>query len=1226
MFSKKFIKGFAILASSAVFSMSTMQSAYAAPGALAKAPLFLSSIVEPNVYFTLDDSGSMDWNTMVKDGTAGIAAFGGLPFIDSDDRAYYAPNFSRLYTSRGFLPPSGNDRTKLVFTGSPDFGTDFNAIVADEIAEWDRSWVARNHIGNTTYYDPSVKYVPWPGSKADGTPMYTNADPTKALKDPNQPLGESVDLTARYSYTSQSFNPPGPNNTFSIVNDNYYIPTYVIWDDDIKIPVDPGGEDPFDLVDTNLDGIIDSKDGMPAVPNGIMEIDDGRRFVEIAAGTPEMQNFANWFQYYRSRINATKLIVGTTINNTDASRMGMRWYNGTIAPVDVDTMSDDANKRNMLTRLYNLVIPARGTPARNALHASGNYFRTTGGGAPILPASQGGECQQNFNIIMSDGFWNGANPGVGNTDLDTSGVTDNGFDGDINESVDDGNYEDNFSDTLADVAMDNYESDLRTDLANRVPTQQDVDEANHQHLVTYTIAFGLSGTLDLSLNPEDLDTFPGWPEPQADQETTVDDMWHAAYNGRGEFLSAASTTELEASLGAAIADIAERTATAAAVSINSAKLTTQSVVYLAQFNTNRWQGDIQAFKIADLNTGVLNTTPEWQAQVQLNNRLSGGYPGANPRVILTHNGIDGVPFAWDSLSVAQQDDLKTDIIPPAGFTTEQVARARLDYLRGDRSNEGGVGFGFRERLSLLGDIVHAGPVFVGAPDLNWPDKAPFPTTAGSRYSDFKNGPAASRPGVVYTGSNDGKLHGFAEADGEEVIAYIANNLFSTNSSEGLHYLTEPNYKHRYYNDLTPTLSDVYADLNNGQGTAWQTILISGQRGGGRGIYALDVNDPATFKESNASKLVLWEFSNADDPDLGYTYSRPVIGMANNGRWVAIFGNGYNDTGDGKAKLFIVDIAGGTDGSWDSSDVIEIDTNSGDTTNRNGLSSPALADTDGDGDIDRVYAGDLRGQMWAFDLSGAITSSWGIPGNEPLFTTIGNQPITAKPTLAKHPTISDDGSNSPNLMVFFGSGQYLVDADKTSTDVNYFYGVWDRGIGDRNDSHLERQYFENGFTTWIDSNGDGLVQAGEQVPQRVLTRNVIDYAGGDFGWYFELPDSGERLVETPVVRGGVVFFNTFAPNTDACSVGGYGFRMAVDVVNGGSPLDPTVDVNGDGVIDDKDNASNGITTATVAGIRQEGYLPEPVFIEDIAYTAETPTKVIKLRKIPTGRFSWQELIQ
>jgi type IV pilus assembly protein PilY1 len=451
------------------------------------------------------------------------------------------------------------------------------------------------------------------------------------------------------------------------------------------------------------------------------------------------------------------------------------------------------------------------------------------------------------------------------------------------------------------------------------------------------------------------------------------------------------------------------------------------------------------------------------------------------------------------------------------------------------------------------------------------------------------------------------LHGFRETDGEEVMAYIPGNLFSTAAGEGMHYLTDQNYGHRYYNDLTPTLSDIFGDIR-GSGNQWNTILINGQRGGGRGIYALNVNDPLSMDQDNADKIVLWEFDSTDDPDLGYTFSQPQIAFTGT-KWVAIFGNGYNDTGDGNAKLFIVDIIGGTDGSWDTGDVVKIDTGVGSSGDPNGLSTPRLADLDGDGTVDRAWAGDMYGNMWAFDISSET-----VAGGAPLFTTIGgiDEPITAPPALAKHPTISDDGSNAPNVMVYFGTGQYLVNGDKTSTDLNHFYGVWDRGVTSLTFGNLEKQTYQSGF---VDANGD---------PVRVLSNNVVNYAGGEYGWHFELDETGEKAFFVPVVRGGIVFFTTFIPNPDPCSAGGDNYFFSVDMINGGSPDDPQVDTDGNGIVDDNDRVKNGGTTGVMVARKSEGLAPNPVFVDDIAYTGANPTKVKKLRKIPTGRFSWQEI--
>ena len=1010
--------------------------------------------------------------------------------------------------------------------------------------------------------------------------MYEDADPTEALEHPDIPRsagGEWVNLLLDHTYTEPTAG-SGGTATAGTTSTTYYIPTYYRWS-----PADGDG-----------DGVIEESDLVGAA------VLAARVEIPRDATDPEMINFANWFQYYRSRMNATKSVVGGTINNTDASRMGIRMYN-TGQMEDLATMSDTALKRTLLRDLYSFVTPARGTPARTALEATGDYFADNTSGA-ILSAAEGGECQQNFNLLMSDGFWNGGTvPSVGNTDTDGAGP----YDGNAAQSNDGGNYADAYSNTLADVAMDNYENDLRTDLADLVPTQTGIDEADHQHLVTFTIGFGLNGTLDPSVD-DPLAVGFTWPEPISNSITTVDDMWHAAYNGRGRYLSAQNPEELQRSMSAAINDIAQRTGTAAAVAINSAQLSTESVVYLAQFNSNRWQGDILAFPIVDTDTGELSAAPKWSAASDLNARDI----ATKPRIMMTLNDAllepDGVAFTWSDISPSMMNDLLTN--PTGGTDPAAVGQARLDFIRGDRSNEGTL---FRSRASMLADIVNSGPVFVGPPGLSWPDVAPFPED-GAAYSEFKNGPAANRKKVVYAGSNDGLMHAFDDDTGEELFAYVPNLLSSSGIGEGLHYLTDPNYGHRFYVDQTPTLSDVY--ISSGSSTEWHTVLVGALRGGGRGLFALNVTDPSLFQEASADNVVLWEFSNADDPDLGYTYSRPFIALTNAGTWVAIFGNGYNDLGSGEASLFIVDIEAGADGEWQAGDYVKISTGIGTPADRNGMATPALADVDGNGTVDLVYAGDLRGNMWVFDLSDTNSNFWDVAyqnaGNpEPLFTTPANQPITAKPVLAKHPTQPDSvsPSNQPNIMVFFGTGQYLVDADKSSTDIQSFYGVWDKGDAGLDRTDLIEQSFDTSFTV------------------KVLTRNPVDYSI-DHGWYLDLPETGERAVTSPIARGDAVFFNSFVPVDDPCSVGGFGFKFAVDMATGGSPLDPVFDSNNDGVIDEYDTVSNGNDTSTMVAVRQEGFLPEPVFIEDLAFTAEEATKVKPLKKVPEGRFSWQELIQ
>lgn len=1143
-------------------------NSFGAPLILPSAPLLLSDAVDPNVFFTLDDSGSMDSEAMVPDS----------PHFTTDNGVVIEGGYYKDY-----LHPGWND---YLFSGN-NFNSRDRNIMPPAAYSNDPSkpfvirkfWVMQNHEFNELYFNPATRYDPWPGVDSSGN-AYPEADRTAIPRDPNIPGGDPVNLTQYHDFFDDI-------TGAGLISGITWLPSY------------------FTATDSNNNGRIDVDDD-----HTLVEIQVGDTVVIAGETIDGMQNFANWFQYYRKREFSAKAAVGGVINNAQATRMGLDLFNAGTQHAP-KSMTSSTDKQTLLNTFYNF-SSGGSTPARSAMKRVGMNFADSTS-SYIVPQVDGGECQQNFNIVMTDGFWNGSSPSIGNNDisssggeLDTSIDPPRGFDGNASESNDEGNYEDSYSNTLADVAMYYYETDLSA-LPDKVPTSS-FDSAKHQHLVTYTVSFGVEGTLDPARLPTD-PLFTGWPDPTLGNAETIDDLRHAAYNGRGKYLNASNPAELKTALEAAIQNISDRTATAAAVAVNSSQLTENSVIYLAQFNSDGWQGDLLALRISDPDQGpvTVSETSKWGADTGgengkganeiLTNRDISDTADGNPREIITFNGSAGVPFQWTAgLSTDMLNDLNTS---PSG-ATDANGELRLNYLRGDRSNEGSQ---FRPRASLLGDIVNSGPVFVGQASLAWPDVEPFPES--SKYSDFKNGSSLTRDKVVYVGSNDGMLHAIDDITGNELFAYVPNLLASAGTASGYHYLTDPGYLHNWYVDLTPTVSDVFLPTGGG----WQTILIGGLRGGGRGLYALDVTNPDNFKETNAADMVMWEFSSADDNDLGFTYSRPTVALANNGRWVAIFGNGYNDTGDGKAKLFILDIEAGK-GGWEAADYKKITTEIGSTTDRNGLANPALVDLDGNGTVDRVYAGDLEGNMWAFDLSDSNPAQWGVAyesGNtpKPLITTPG-QPITAKPVLAKHPTIpfSNSPGNAPNLMVYFGTGQYLVDTDKIDTSAQSFYGVWDKG------------------TDSIDWATDLIQQTVTTVAKgRVISRNFVDYST-DFGWWFNLPALGERSVTNSVARTDTVFFNSFVPEEDPCTVGGFGFKFAIDMVTGGSPKEPVVDSDNDGDVDADDVIDGNVIAAT----EQQGFLPEPVFIEDLVFTGPVPTAVKPLPNIPTGHFSWQELIK
>ena len=285
--------------------------------------------------------------------------------------------------------------------------------------------------------------------------------------------------------------------------------------------------------------------------------------------------------------------------------------------------------------------------------------------------------------------------------------------------------------------------------------------------------------------------------------------------------------------------------------------------------------------------------------------------------------------------------------------------SRLQYVRGNPANEGNGATNYRRRnVSRMGDIVNSSPVFVSHPGLNISDPS---------YATFK-ATYAGRADMIYVGANDGMLHGFLASTGAEKIGFVPSPVYNRLSG-----LTAQGFSHKYLVDGSPVVGDIKLS------TGWKTLLVGGLNGGGRGLFALDVTDPANFTEANANNVAMWEFTSSDDNDLGLTYAQASIIRLNNGQPGVVVGNGYNNTGSGRAKLFVLNAETGAL-------LAKIDTGVGSVANPNGLSTPAVVDLDGNGTADYAYAGDLRGNIWKFDLTAGSAGSWNVAfGGTPLYT-------------------------------------------------------------------------------------------------------------------------------------------------------------------------------------------------------------------------------------------------
>ena len=1260
----------------------------AAPGTLATQPLFTQNAVDPNIMISVDDSGSMDFEVL----------------FTTNDGALWWENDDETFLPLTDGASQGDRKYVYLFPNGAGFanGRRSNSITNHfAIPPFVQYAYTRSPDYNTAYFNNDTKYTPWT-SYVDQTfidIVETNA-PADPFHDRDNDFFDLTDTTLRMNSSGEHFR----------VQDKMIVPKDTVYFDgtwktagsdfdagsnkDMAIEYNPATY--YRVVKTgtytvkNLSNVttpgdcstpnaahypfIEANPGSFTGTTGVDSIaPDGNclKKYTIAAGTTGtdgMQNFANWFSYYRKRHLALRGGLTESFDDVTGVRVGIFTINdrGTVTMRDFDTEKD-----TIYERIYAEAVGG-GTPNRTAMGHAGEQYKTN---TNIITA----ECQKNFTIFFTDGFSTLGGPNVGNED-GTSGEP----------------YADGYSSTLADIAMKYYTENLRTDLlptgqvpvssqCDVTPLDESLDCNKNLHMVTYTVGLGALGTIFNNTHFDVADAYnnkPAWPDVNnARDPRQIDDLYHAAVNGRGEMFSADTPADLATELKAVLNSITEQTGSAASVAFNTSVLSTGSVVYQARFNTDKWKGELLSYDL-DPTSGDVAITASWDAAEQL--------PVASDRVIFTYNPDSGqnkgVQFKAgtsdiltdSTISTAAKADLNVDLPTTSGITpAELTAKDRLNYLRGDRTYEGvddngKARFRVRHADSVLGDIVHSAPLFVGEAVLGWPTgdgvtagEFPGGTNSYETWSD-----SLSRAAMVYVGSNDGMMHGFNAETGVEKMAYIPSILYSSAANDGLHHLSEPGYTHQYYVDNTASRSDSYIKGRSSSGgvtaRAWRSVLVGTLRGGGAGVFALDVTNPANFSDSatSAASTALWEFDSTDDADLGLTFSRPTIvptnatDAAGNIRWAAIVGNGYNNGGDCHSKLFILFLDGGLDGSWTTTnsyattDYIEIDTGVGAAGDCNGLSTPGVVDFNGDGKADAVYAGDLYGNMWNFDLcnknnSGICQSSgWDIAyssGNgagatvAPLFTAKDadgtRQPITAPPIVISHPTVLST-SIEPNTLVLFGTGQYLVNGDKSdSADAtatppspsHTYYGVWDNGEGGKLRTDLMGQVFEAGF--------------GQNAAYRVTGLEVPKYedpSSPEYGWYLDLPDTSdntaagapERVVTRSVVLGDIVFFNTLVPTTDGCDIGGYGYLMSVETKNGGRPATSIIDRNGDGNINDSDFIDGD---AVVGKQSNEGILSEPAFLGDKRYESTSKGKILKDDVDPggdnepeAGRYSWHEI--
>ena len=827
------------------------------------------------------------------------------------------------------------------------------------------------------------------------------------------------------------------------------------------------------------------------------------------------------------------------------------------------------------------------------------------------------------------------------------------------------------SESLADVAQYYYKTDLRTASMGNCGTSPNVcandvktilnatnpedDKATWQHMTTFTLGLGVSGSLQYNAGYKSSTTgdfaeiragTKDWPVPVRDGSAegnlvepayAIDDLWHAAVNGRGEYFSATSPELVVSGLGTALSAInADFASGAGAAVTNKQLLASNNLAFVTTYLTKKWTGNVQALEVNGATGNIENVI--WDAQAKLDQATKNACDNRSIKLFRQGATDNLVDFAWQTkacdasglptgaeigaLSATEKAYFDSGEVSAFGqygsMSTSQRADAvganLVNYLRGHRGNEGFVadtaGKLYRQRDHVLGDVVYAGPKYVAAPFAAYDDKG---------YAAFRTDQAARTP-MVYVAANDGMLHAFyagaSSSDilgGKEAWAFIPSIVLPA-----LHKLASTGYdnEHVFLVDGTPSIGDVCSSNCSVSNAVWNTILVGGLRAGGKGFYALDVTTPTAPK-------ALWEFKTSSvcydsssmtdqftDCHIGYSYGAPIITKLKDERWVVIVSSGYNNvnvppiSGDGQGYLYVLEAMTGKI-------LYKVATGVGSASEPSGMAniSARATETLRNNTAEYVYGTDLLGNIWRFDINNLLAPS-GIESS--LVAQVVDsggvpQPITTTPILG---VVDDDP------FVYVGTGRYLGSSDLLSPVKDQTQTIW--AIKDPLSATPVinlRSTFKKITTTTVGS-GASAYRTNSCADASTDNCNVT------FGWFNDLPEAGERVsVDMQLELGSLLTLSTVPP-ASACEIGGSSWINFVDAATGLKVNGAINSSTASRILDANGNPTQGVG---ISIIRTTGGQVKPlvttrqggVYQPYSAFSTSSPTG---------KRVSWREITQ
>ncbi|NAT59198.1 pilus assembly protein [Pseudomonas syringae pv. actinidifoliorum] len=798
---------------------------------------------------------------------------------------------------------------------------------------------------------------------------------------------------------------------------------------------------------------------------------------------------------------------------TDLSPVAKTIYNG-------DGVSQDQATKN-IDAINNAIKALRGdsnTPLAETYYEITRYFRGmrpyySYAGAPTTYTSPiQYRCQKNFGVFITDGLPTYDRTFPTNDPEDVLNTSRSLPNWDLNAANDGANLSgDGEGDTLYldDLAKFAYDIDMRrstsTPATDLTGRSWDNDGFAQQNMTTYTIGF------------------------TADNQMLID----AADNnhGHGKYFQTNDSAGLNSALSLALSDIYAKAGSGGGGAANSSTLQAGSRFYQTLYDPSDWHGTIRAYNL-DATTGALST-PFWTTDTTITT-------SAQAPVFESWNTAASpakIPLDFTRFTQAQRDAF-TATLPNGVSGADMIAWAK-----------GTANANLRTRTLLLGDIVNSS---LGAALPT--EKTAADLLGDTSYTTYLSTKANNMSYSLLTNANDGFFNVIDAGTGARKYAYMPSTSLAS-----LATISATSYGSGAHKFTVDGQISVF-DTQSAAGSAWRTVAYSGLGAGGKALFAIRL-----FEGTADNVGALWEVKAPDASDttnafnnLGYTYSKPDVARMADGTGIVVVGNGYGSF-TGRASLFVLNANTGKL-------IAEIPTPVSGSETDNGLSSVKLR-VDSQNIVQAAYAGDLKGRLWKFDMSGAAASSWKVAfGGVPLFTTPrgANQSITVQPLLLDHPL--------NGKLVYFGTGKFSETADKQTSALQDFYAIWDADSASGNivEANLQAQAV-NGTVV---GNGNTYF---------TTTTNDVDW-GTKKGWYMPLstaaPYVGERIIYPAQTSRGRIIFTTAAVNsTDPCESTGTGRLFELNAATGSMLNYQVLDTNNDGDINSSDLIVGGLGIGT-----------------------------------------------